>query len=809
MIAHEHNTAIYPLMPLRDIVIFPHVVAPLIVGRGRSIKALEYAMANRLEIFLTTQLDTSVNSPSPKDVHKIGTIAAVLQLLRLPDGTIKALLEGRRRGCIDSFVDNNDFFMAQVEEFSVEAVDDSQIVAYQRNLLASFKRYVSGNKSMSNDVAASVSKITHPAKFIDVLASHLPVKTAEKQTILETVNLVARYDLVLEMLNRETEIISLEGAIHAKVKKKLAKNQRDYYLNEQMRVIKEEMGNGRDEQGAELDELVERLKNKKLSKEANEKVEHELKKLRMMPPSSAEATVVHNYIDCILSLPWYHKTRKKLDINKAEEIMDEDHFGLRNPKERILEYLAVQAQVKKISGPILCLVGPPGVGKTSLCKSVARAMGRKFTRLSLGGVRDEAEIRGHRRTYIGAMPGRIIRSLQKVKVNNPVFCLDEVDKMSADFRGDPASALLEVLDPEQNAAFSDHYLDLDYDLSDVFFITTANSLYNIPVPLQDRMEIITIEGYTEEDKSAIAKGFLVPKQMKTNGFKAGEVIFNGDSIMEIIRRYTREAGVRNLERSIASMYRKIARHRLQNNKTTRYRITRRGVAKYLGTPKYRFGMAEDKDATGLVNGLAWTAVGGEILQIETVLLPGKGKLLITGKLGDVMQESAQAALSYVRSRTSRLGIADDFYEKVDIHVHVPEGAIPKDGPSAGITMTTSIVSALLKLPVRRDLAMTGEVTLRGRVLPIGGLTEKLLAAKRANMTCVLVPKENEKNVKDVPDNILNSLRIEFVDHVDEALEKAIIVKDNDSLFKECESELFCPDIMVHNAPLAAAGSAAH
>ncbi len=798
MTTRDEKLAIYPLMPLRDIVVFPHMVAPLIVGREQSIKALEYAMSNQIEIFLATQLDAAINSPTAQDVRKIGTISVVLQLLRLPDGTIKALVEGRRRGCINSFVENPDFFMIQIEEFAEESGEELQVVAYQRNLMASFQNYAAKNKKIGKDIVNSITQIKEPAKFIDVLASHLPINTGEKQIILEAVHLTARYDLVLDLINRETELNSLEGAIHLRVKKKLAKNQRDYYLNEQMRVIKKEMGNGKDEHDAELDELADKIKNKELSQEAKEKAEHELKKMRMMPPSSAEATVVRNYIDCILSLPWYDKTTQELNINKAEKVMDEDHYGLFTPKERILEYLAVQAQVKKINGPILCLVGPPGVGKTSLCKSVARAMGRKFTRLSLGGVRDEAEIRGHRRTYVGAMPGRIIQSLQKVKVNNPVFCLDEVDKMSMDFHGDPASALLEVLDPEQNFAFNDHYLELDYDLSEVFFVTTANSLHDIPSPLQDRMEIIKLEGYTEEDKLAIAKGFLVPKQMKTNGFKSGEVVFNAAGLTEIIRQYTREAGVRNLERNVASVYRKIARHRLKNKGTSKYRITGPGVAKYLGTPKYRYGVAEELDAIGLVNGLAWTAAGGEILQIETALLPGNGKLLITGKLGDVMQESAQAALSYVRSRTNRLGIASNFYEKVDIHVHVPEGAIPKDGPSAGITMTTSIVSALLKLPVRRDLAMTGEVTLRGRVLPIGGLTEKLLAAKRANITHVLVPKENERNLKDVPAKILSSLCIEFVGHVDDALEKAIIVKDGGSLFKDCEDDLFCPDIMINN-----------
>ncbi len=796
-IEYDRSHTAHPLMPLRDIVVFPHMVAPLVVGRDKSIKALEYAMENHIEIFLTTQIDSSVDLPSPKELHQIGCFASVLQIIRLPDGTIKTLIEGKRRGHIINFVANSDFFMAQVGEFQVETSNEAQLTAYYRHLLAAFSEFAGKNNKISKDVVNSVSQITDPAKFIDVLASHLPVKTAEKQKILAAVNLIARYDLILGILNFESEIANLDGVIHQKVKKKLAKNQRDYYLTEQIKVIKKEIGNGKDEHSAELDDLAEQIKKKKLSQEARDKVEHDLKKMRLMPPQSAEATVVRNYIDTVLSLPWYEKTKQKLNINKAEKILDQDHFGMQTPKERILEFLAVQAQVKKINGPILCLVGPPGVGKTSLCKSVARAMGRKFVRLSLGGVRDEAEIRGHRRTYIGAMPGRIIQSLKKTKVNNPVFCLDEVDKMSTDFRGDPAAALLEVLDPEQNSTFNDHYLELDYDLSEVFFITTANSLFDIPIPLQDRMEIIKIEGYTEEDKLAIAKGFLIPKQMKTNGFKSADVVFNSDSIMEIIRNYTREAGVRNLERNIASVYRKIARNRLQNKGTAKYRVTARGIVKYLGTAKYRYGVTENIDTIGLVNGLAWTSVGGEILQIETVLLPGTGKLLITGKLGDVMQESAQAALSYVRSRTNTLGIASNFYDKVDIHIHVPEGAIPKDGPSAGITMTTSIVSALLKLPVRSNLAMTGEVTLRGRVLPIGGLTEKLLAAKRSNITHVLVPKENERNLVDVPKKILNSLHIELVNHVDEVLEKAIIIKTGSSLFKECEDELFCPDIMMN------------
>jgi len=793
----ENNTEnkVYPMMPLRDIVLFPYMVAPLIVGRGKSIKALESAMSNRTEIFLSSQLNASVDEPHEKDVNAIGTIANVLQLLRLPDGTIKALVEGKRRAKIISFPHNQNFFTVQVEEFQEGLSGGYKVVAYMRELLATFEEYTGKNKKIPNEVVSSLKKIEIPGKFIDVLASHLPISTSEKQEILNKVALEDRFEFVLQIINREIEIVSIEGDIRLKVKKKMEKTQRDYYLSEQMRVIKKEIGDGSEDAASELDDLEAEVKKKRLPKPARDKATQELKKLRMMPPTSAEATVVRNYIDTILSLPWKKKSSAKLDILKAEKVMDEDHFGMLKAKERILEYLAVQAQVKKIKGPILCLVGPPGVGKTSLCKSVARAMGRKFVRLSLGGVRDEAEIRGHRRTYIGAMPGKIIQSLQRAKVNNPVFCLDEVDKMSTDFRGDPSSALLEVLDPEQNSAFNDHYLDLDYDLSDIFFITTANNLHSIPLPLQDRMEIIKLDGYTEEDKLSIAKGYLVLKQRESNGFKEKEVTFTDGGIMEIVRRYTREAGVRNLERSLASIYRKIARDWQKKKNKKKYRVNAKSVLHFLGTPRYRFGLAEEKNTIGLTTGLAWTEVGGELLQIEVVLMPGSGKLTITGKLGEVMQESAQAAMSYVRSRSTRLGLSPDFYQKLDIHVHVPEGAIPKDGPSAGITMTTSIVSALLQIPVRREIAMTGEVTLRGRILPIGGLTEKLLAARRGNITQVLIPKENERNLKDVPEKIVKSLQIELVEHVDDVLLKALVLEEGQQLFKECPSGLYCPDIL--------------
>ncbi len=785
----------YPMMPLRDIVLYPHMVAPLVVGRKKSIAALEKAMKERSEIFLVTQMDGSDENPAMDAVHDVGTIAGVLQLLRLPDGTIKALVEGRRRARVAEFVDEGDYLAVEVEECEETPAQGVEIDAYTRQLLASFNLYRKNTKKIPKEVAASLEKIDKVAKLVDVLSSHLPLKTAEKQQILSTISVKERMELVLSLLQRESEIATLEQNIRSQVKQKMEKTQKDYYLAEQVRVIQKEMGH-EDDAASEMNGLKKQIDAKKLPKAAREKINQEFKKLKLMSPMSAEATVVRNYIDAILSLPWLEKKRAKIKADGAEAILDEDHFGLAEPKERILEYLAVQAQVKKIKGPILCLVGPPGVGKTSLSKSVARAMGRKFARLSLGGVRDEAEIRGHRRTYIGAMPGKIIQSIQKVKVNNPVFCLDEIDKMSTDFRGDPSSALLEVLDPEQNSTFADHYLDLDYDLSDVFFITTANNLHSIPAPLRDRMEVIKLSGYTEEDKLQIAKGFLEPKQLVENGFKPGDISFTEKAVLEIVRCYTREAGVRSLERTVASICRKIARDRLKKgNSKKRYRVTPLSVRKYLGPPKHRFGLAEDMDQIGLTTGLAWTEVGGELLQIETVLMPGNGKLTITGKLGDVMQESAQAALSYVRANSLRLGLSQDFYQKLDIHIHVPEGAIPKDGPSAGVTMATSIVSALLKIPVRKDVAMTGEITLRGRVLPIGGLTEKLLAARRGNITHVLIPKENERDLEKIPAKILNSLDIKVMEHADQVLEAALALADGQELFKDFPMEPFCADMI--------------
>lgn len=770
-------------MPLRDIVIFPHMVAPLVVGRKRSIQALEDAMEKRTEILLVTQKDSTVDDPGEKEIYSYGTLASVMQLLRLPDGTIKALVEGKAKAKIISFVPNDNFLQAEVEEIPDVIEKTGELLAYERELRKFFDEFANTNKKIAKEVVKSVNSIEDPSKLVDVICAHLPLRADEKQGILESETLIARMEKVLEIIYREIELSELEKAINAKVKMRMGKTQRNYYLGEKVREIQTEMGQS--EGGLdELSELEEIISKKKMPVQAREKATKELKKLRSMPPMSAETTVVRNYIDCIINLPWQKKTKSHIDINRAEEILDEDHYGLAKPKVRILEYLAVQAQVKKIKGPILCLVGPPGVGKTSICRSIARAMGRQFARLSLGGVRDEAEIRGHRRTYIGAMPGKIIQSMQKVNVANPVFCLDEVDKMSMDFRGDPSSALLEVLDPEQNVAFNDHYLDLDYDLSEVFFITTANNLHGIPMPLQDRMEIIQISGYTEEEKLKIAEGYLIPKQLEANGFKKGDIQLTDGAILEIIRRYTREAGVRNLERSIASLCRKVARDRLKKDlKNKKYRINSQAVLSYLGTPKYRYGLAEVQDKIGLTTGLAWTEVGGELLQIEATLMPGAGKLIITGKLGDVMQESAQAALSYVRSRAGALGLEPDFYQKLDIHIHVPEGAIPKDGPSAGITIATTLVSALLKAPVRHELAMTGEITLRGRVLPIGGLTEKLLAAKRGNITHVLIPRDNERDLNDVPLRIRKKLKIDLVEHMDEVLAHAVVIQEGENLFK--------------------------
>ncbi|UCG11112.1 MAG: endopeptidase La [Deltaproteobacteria bacterium] len=777
----------YPLLPLRDIVIFPNMVAPLFVGREKSIKALEHAMGLGKTIFLATQKKAKTDSPTEKDIFRMGALATILQLLRLPDGTVKALVEGKRRGKIAAFVPNSDFFMVQVDEVREKREKDVQIEALMRSTVGAFENYGKLNKKISQEMVLSVSSIEDPGRLADTIASHMPFKIEYKQKLLESIPHLKRLEMLYAYISGEIEIIQTEQRIKGRVKKQMEKTQREYYLNEQMRAIQKEMGE-KDDFRNELAELEKKIKRKRMSREAAAKVRAEFKKLKLMSPMSAEATVVRNYIDWLLSLPWYRRTNDKLDIDEATRILDEDHYGLEKPKERILEYLAVQALVKKIKGPILCFVGPPGVGKTSLSKSIARTVGRNFIRLSLGGVRDEAEIRGHRRTYIGALPGKIIQSLRKAKSNNPVFCLDEVDKMSMDFRGDPSAALLEVLDPEQNFAFNDHYLDVDYDLSEILFITTANTLYTIPPALQDRMEVIRLPGYTEFDKLNIAKQFLIKKQSEANGLKPENIHFSDGAVYEVIRRYTKEAGVRNLEREIASICRKVAKVVVKEGPDAHVRITEKTVAKHLGVPKYHYGRVEEKDEIGLATGLAWTEVGGELLGIEASIVPGKGGLTVTGKLGEVMQESAQAALTYVRSRAAALELDPNFYRKLDIHVHVPEGAIPKDGPSAGITMATAIASALMKVPVRKDLAMTGEITLRGRVLPIGGLKEKVLAAHRGLIRKVLIPKENAKDIKEIPAKILKDIELDLVEHMDDVLKRALVVSDAEKLFSKPAEE---------------------
>ncbi|MEJ2220430.1 MAG: endopeptidase La [Desulfobacterales bacterium] len=777
-----------PLLPLRDLVVFPHMVAPLFVGRTKSVNALADAMNKDKLVFLSTQKKANVDNPGETDINHIGTIGKVLQLLRLPDGTVKALVEGQARARIERFSIENDFFQVQIEKIIEPVVPEAEATALIRSVIKEFEEYAGVNKNISKELVTNAAVITDSSQLADTVASHFSFKIEDKQKLLETISPTDRLALLLSLIKMEIEVFRMDQRIKNRVKDQMEQTQKNYYLNEQMRAIKKEMG-ADDDPGDEIKELEEKIKNKKMSKEATEKVEAELKKLKMMTPMSAEATVVRNYIDWIISLPWHEKSEVGDDLDEAEKILDEDHYGLEKPKERILEYLAVQALVNKIRGPILCFVGPPGVGKTSLAKSIARATGRKYVRLSLGGVRDEAEIRGHRRTYIGALPGKILQSLKKAGVNNPVFCLDEVDKMSMDFRGDPSAALLEVLDPEQNFSFNDHYLDMDYDLSDILFITTANTLPDIPLPLQDRMEIIRLPGYTEYEKYHIAKGFLVPKQIKFNGLEGKNVSYSKNSILAIIRRYTREAGVRNLEREIASICRKLAKKAVKNKDRTEFKVSEKSIAKYLGPYRFRQEQVEEKDQVGMVTGLAWTQVGGELLFIETLIMPGKGKLTVTGKLGDVMQESAQAAVSYVRSRAHNLAIDEKFYRKYDIHIHIPEGAIPKDGPSAGISMCTSLVSALAKCPVHRDIAMTGEITLRGRVLPIGGLKEKIIAAHRGGIKKVLIPKENEKDLKDVPKTISKQVEIALVEHMDEVLSHALILDDGTTIFKNVDIPL--------------------
>ncbi len=772
-----------PLLPLRDIVVFPHMVAPLFVGRTKSINALTDAMNKDKNIFLASQKKVGIDNPREKDINSIGVFGKVLQLLKLPDGTVKALVEGKSRGCIKRFIQDKDFFSVEVEPVVELEIPVAEGVALSRVVIESFEEYANLTKNISKELVSNIAAISNPSQLADTAAAHFSFKIEDKQNLLETFSPNKRLSILLSLIKMEIDIFIMDKRIKSRVKEQMEKTQKSYYLNEQMRAIRKEMGAGEDP-GDELKELEKQIKRKRMSKEAAGKARQELRKLKMMTPMSAEATVVRNYIEWMISLPWFDRSRVHNNLDEAEKILNEDHYGLEKPKERILEYLAVQSLVKKVRGPILCFVGPPGVGKTSLAQSVARATGRKFIRLSLGGVRDEAEIRGHRRTYIGAMPGKIIQSLKKIGVNNPVFCLDEVDKMSMDFRGDPSAALLEVLDPEQNFSFNDHYLDVDYDLTDILFITTANTLPEIPLPLQDRMEIIRLPGYTEFEKYHIARDFLINKQLKMNGLEGKNIRFSKNSVYLIIRLYTREAGVRNLEREIASICRKISRKVVKNKDKNSFNITEKSLQKYLGPPRFRHSQVEEKDQIGIVTGLAWTQVGGDLLCIETLIMPGKGELIMTGKLGDVMKESAQAAVSYVRSRADRLIIDNEFYKKYDIHIHVPEGAIPKDGPSAGISICTSIVSALTKRPVYRDIAMTGEITLRGRILTIGGLKEKILAAHRGGIKKVIIPTENEKDIKEIPSIILKQIDIVLVEHMDDVLSHALIVNDGDILFKK-------------------------
>ena len=781
--AGEQNTL--PLLPLRDIIVFPHMVVPLFVGREKSINALEEAMNHGKELLLAAQKKAKTNDPAPADIFDVGTVSTIIQLLRLPDGTVKVLVEGKRRARITKFVPNDAFFACEYDTIGEPPMTGVELEALMRSVQSSFDVYAKLNKRIAPEMLMTVQTIDDPSKLADTVVVHLnSIKLSDRQSILETIDPAQRLERLFQLMNAEIEILQVEKKIRSRVKKQMERSQKEYYLNEQMQAIQKELGE-RDEFKNEVQELEQQLKDKKLSKEAHLKVRKEIKKLKMMQPMSAEATVVRNYIDWVLALPWADKSEENYDLPGAEQILEEDHYGLRKPKERIVEYLAVQALVKKLKGPVLCLVGPPGVGKTSLAKSIARATGRNFVRLSLGGVRDEAEIRGHRRTYIGALPGRLIQSLRKAGTNNPVFLLDEVDKMSSDFRGDPAAALLEVLDPEQNHSFNDHYLDLDYDLSDVMFVTTANTLAGIPLPLRDRMEILEIAGYTEFEKLNIAKRYLIPRQKEAAGLKDVEVNFTDEAISALIHYYTMESGVRNLEREIGSVCRKIARKVVTAQDPTAehsFDVDASDIGEFLGVPKFRPDKKGEKDHIGLTNGLAVSSTGGSILECEVAVVPGKGKLHITGLLEKGMQESAQAAMSYIRSRQRVLGLNEDFYSKYDFHVHFPN-FVPKDGPSAGITMATSIASALLKIPVRKNVAMTGEITLRGRVMPIGGLKEKLLAAHRAEIDTVLIPKENEKDLhEDIPKQVLEATRIVLVEHMDQVLREALRLSDPDALF---------------------------
>ncbi|MBI0538305.1 endopeptidase La [Roseomonas sp. KE2513] len=760
-----------PVLPLRDIVVFPHMIVPLFVGREKSVRALETVMREDKQILLLAQRNASQDDPGAGDLFDVGTVSTVLQLLKLPDGTVKVLVEGGRRARVAGWKETGTHFEAFAETIEEAATEPREVEALSRSVVSQFEGYIKLNKKIAPEVLVSINQIEEPAKLADTVAAHLNLKIAEKQELLETVGVPARLERVFAHMESEIGVLQVEKRIRNRVKRQMEKTQREYYLNEQMKAIQKELGEG-EEGKDEVAELEAKIKATKLSPEARDKAMGELKKLRGMSPMSAEATVVRNYLDWMLTIPWKKRTKVRIDLEAAQKVLDADHFGLEKVKERIIEYLAVQSRSQKIRGPILCLVGPPGVGKTSLGKSIAKAVNRNFVRMSLGGVRDEAEVRGHRRTYIGSMPGKVIQGMKKAKSSNPLFLLDEIDKLGADWRGDPSSALLEVLDPEQNGTFNDHYLEVDYDLSDVMFITTANSL-KMPQPLLDRMEIIRIPGYTEDEKIGIARRHLIAKVSEANGLKAGEWSVTDEAVRDLVRYYTREAGVRNLEREIGGLARKAVRE-IVSGKATQVEITAENLGKYAGVRKFRYGEAEAEDMVGAVTGLAWTEVGGEILTIESVLLPGKGAVKHTGKLGDVMQESVSAAVSYVRSRATSFGIKPNIFEKRDIHVHVPEGATPKDGPSAGIAMATSIVSILTGIPVRKDVAMTGEITLRGRVLPIGGLKEKLLAALRAGVGTVFIPKENEKDLADIPESVTKVLKVIPVSHVDEVIAEALV-----------------------------------
>lgn len=794
-----------PLLPLRDLIIFPHMMMPLFVGRDKSINALEEAMSKQTDIVLAAQKDAKTNNPEPKDIYQIGTVATIIQLLRIPDGTVKVLVEGKRRVRIKNFITNENFFQVQCEEIPEEADSPVEAAALVRSVKTTFETYVKLNKRIPPEILMRVSTIESPGELADIIVAQLNLKLEDKQKVLEISDPSKRLEHLLNLMTGEIEILEVEKKIRTRVKKQMERSQKEYYLNEQMQAIQKELGE-KDDYQAELQDLEIKTKAKKLSQEARDKVLKEIKKLKMMSPMSAEATVVRNYIDWVLSLPWADYSEEKHDIKNAQRILDDDHWGLEKVKERILEYLAVLSISKNMKGPILCLVGPPGVGKTSLARSIAESLNRSFARISLGGVRDEAEIRGHRKTYVGAMPGKILQALRKVDKGNPLVLLDEIDKMASDFRGDPAAAMLEVLDPEQNSAFQDHYLEVEYDLSKVMFIATANSLHTVPRPLLDRMEIIGLEGYIEQEKFHIAKNYLVPKQIENHGLKEYKVSIPDKTIRDVIRFYTKEAGVRNLERQFANVCRKVAKDivmsqavaemketgakkaskaatKAAGGKKEGYVVTPQKLVELLGPHKFKFGKIEVENEIGLTNGMAWTEVGGDLLAVEASVVPGKGKFTITGQLGDVMKESCSAAMSYVRSRGPLFGLDKDYFSNIDVHIHLPEGAVPKDGPSAGIALTTSIVSSIMKIPVKRTVAMTGEISLRGRVLAIGGLKEKILAAHRGGIKMIICPKENEKDLKDIPKEVMKELKVILVDHVDQVLINALDIKNPKELFK--------------------------